>query len=86
MKKTLNKENLSEKIFTLYRNVKFLREQHGLTTARFAKIINMYEEDLILAEACYAVGFFCDYHIKNICDYFSISPDDLFITKLFETA
>ena len=69
---------LTEKIFTFYRNVKHLREQHGLSTKEFADIIEISEKKLILSEACTGVGYFYDVHIKNIYDHFHVKPSELF--------
>ena len=65
----------------MYKNVKYLREQSGLSTKQFAEMIKISEAKLILSEACEETGCFYDIHIKSICDYFKIKPDDLFNTK-----
>lgn len=80
----LTAEELRARVYTLYRNVKYLRKQHGLTKKELAKIIHISEKKLNLSETCWDTGYFRDYHIKNICEYFNISPNTLYRTKLFE--
>lgn len=81
MKKSNLNQQLTEKIFVFYRNVKRLREQLGLSTKEFADIIEISEEKLILSEACTSVGYFYDFHIKNIYDNFHVKPSELFEDK-----
>lgn len=78
MKKKQPSSKDGERIFAMYKKVNLLREQHSLSTKQLAEIIKISETKLILSEACKKTGCFYDIHIKNICDYFNIKPDDLF--------
>lgn len=73
-----------EEIYEIHRNVKKLREKHGLTTKQFAKIIDIKEKKLMLSETCTEVNCFYAHHIKNICDRFKIKVDDLFKKDLYQ--
>ena len=72
---------IAESVFAMYKNVKLLREQHGLSQKQFAEIIKISKAKLILSESGTETGCFYDVHIKNICDYFNIRPDGLFTPK-----
>ena len=67
-----------DEIFTLYRNLKLLREKHGLTTKQLAEILCIDERRLILAESCTQTGCLLDLHIKRAADFFQVKPDALF--------
>ncbi len=77
MKKRGPSPEIMEQLITIYQNVKYLREQHGLSTKEFAEIIKIKEESLMLAEAGVETGCFYDIHLKNICVYFKVRADDL---------
>lgn len=76
--------NIKETIFTVYRNMNFLRNQHRLTTKQMAMIIDIDEEKLIEAERCENIDCLYDIHIRNICRFFEVRPDDLFEKTLEE--
>ena len=81
-KRNVNPE-IKKQIFTMYKNVKFLREKNGLTIAQLAEIIGISEKKLMQAEACTDIGCFYDKHIRNICLYFKVSADTLLKEKLY---
>ena len=66
----------------MYKNVKYLREQHGLSIKQLAEIIKISEAKLMLSEECKETGCFFDIHIKNACDYFKIDPESLFKNEM----
>jgi len=66
----------------MYKSVKYLSEQYGLSIKQFADIIKNSETKLVLSETCTETGCFHDKHIKKICDYFDINPDNLFTKDL----
>ena len=84
MKKSNLDPQIVEAVFTMYKNAKYLREQHGLSTEEMAKIIEISEKKLIMAEACVETECFYDMHIKNICEYFQVTANDLFTKKIYE--
>lgn len=85
MKSRNSSPEIAEKVITLCKNVSYLRKQHGLSTKQLADIIGINEIKLVLSEICEDAGYFRDSHIKNVCDYFKISPDDLFEIKFYNT-
>jgi len=74
---------MKKPIFTLYRNIKYLRKQNRLTTGQLAEIIEISEKKLIAAERCEDVGYLYDKHLKNICLYFKVGADMLFNERLY---
>ena len=75
---------MEEQIFTLYKNIKYLRVKHKLTIKQMASIINISEKKLIHAEACREIGCFYDKHIRNVCLYFKVSADMLLRKPLYQ--
>ena len=67
----------------MYRNIKFLREKHGLTLKELAEIMEISEKKLIGAESCADVGYLYDKHLRNICIYFNVSADTLLNEKFY---
>lgn len=67
-----------KELFVLYSNIKKLREKYGLTVNEMADILDIEKESLISLEAYENIDILYDFHIKNLCNYFSISPDNLF--------
>lgn len=78
----LNAE-IVEQVYTLYSNVKHLREKNSFTIKQMAEIMDIREEKLMLAETCTDIDCFYDIHIKNICTYFKVSADYLFMEKMW---
>ena len=83
MKKTDISSEIKEQIFTMYKNVKFLREKNELTIKQLAETIGISKKKLVQAESCADVGYLYDKHIKNICLYFKVSADVLLKEKLY---
>ena len=73
-----------DQIFNLYKNVKYLRENNGLSAKQIAIIINIKEKQLLLSENCKEFGYFNDEHIKKLCAFFKITPNALFRKRLWE--
>lgn len=73
MKKMDVSPEIKEQIFTMYRNIKYLREKNNLTIKQMAEIIEISEKKLMQAESCTDIGCFYDKHIRNACLYFKVS-------------
>ena len=64
------KSEVKDRIFFLYKNVKYLREKNGLSAKQMASIINIKEKYLTLSENCIDFGYFNDEHFfKNGKDF-----------------
>ena len=84
----MEKENIyieiRDQIFTLYRNIKYLREKNGLTTKQMAQILGMREKKLINVEKCLSIGHIDEKHLRNVCVTFKMSTDELLNENLIE--
>lgn len=74
---------IREQIFTMYRNIKYLREKNKLTIKQLSEIMEISERNLIMAENCKELGCFNCKHLKNACLYFNVSADMLFNESLY---
>jgi len=82
MKKAIINPEIKEQIFTMYRNIRCLREKNNLTTKQLAEIMEISEKKLIISENCKEIGCFNSKHLRNACLYFNVSADDLFKKNL----
>jgi len=78
------KPEVRDRVFNLYKNVKYLREKNGLSIKQLANIISIKEKHLALSEKCINFGYFSDDHIKKICTFFNVTPNTLFRKNLWE--
>ena len=83
MKQT-EKSEVKDSVFVLYRNIKYLREENGLSVKQMASIVNIREKHLALSEKCMTFGYFNDEHIKKLCIFFKVTPNTLFRKKLWK--
>lgn len=84
MEKNKVPDNVSEEVFRLYKNVKYLRLKSGLTIEQMADIMKINTERLKAVEYCKKTRLLCDYHIKHVCDYFHVNASELFRKDLQE--
>ena len=82
MKKSTISREAMKNVFTMYLNVKYLREKNNLSTSQLAEIIQIDERKLIESEKCINTGYFYDTHIKRVCEYFNVNANDLFTRAL----
>lgn len=78
------KSDIKDRIFNLYKNVKYLREKNGLSAKQLANIINIKEKNLTLSEECIDFGYYNDEHIKKLCVFFNVTPNILFREELWK--
>ena len=83
MKKAEINPEIKEQIFTMHKNIKYLRVKNALTTKQLAEIIEISENKLMRAEACTDAECFYDKHIRNVCIYFNISADILLNEQVY---
>ena len=83
MKKINISCEIKEQVFTMHKNIKYLREKNELTIKQMAEIMKISEKKLIRAESCTDTGCFYAKHITNACIYFNVSADVLMNEKLY---